>query len=110
MRKIEEAMNRAIYLSKNATIGNTKVMHTEGAGQHFVSVYLHGHMIAQRINGEWSISLAGWNTPTTRSRLNGLLAVQSAARARVYTVKGTVYLQVGTETREIDSSSWHKVN
>lgn len=112
MRKIEEAMNSAITSGNTRTIGNTMVAHVNEAGQSQTSVYLHGHMIAQRFNGQWQISLAGWNTATTRSRLNALLAAQRVfpqERARLYTKRGTVYLQVGAETREIDSTGWHTV-
>ena len=37
------------------------------------AVYLHGNRIAWREpNGDISMTLAGWGTPTTRERLNGL--------------------------------------
>lgn len=37
------------------------------------AVYLHGNRIAWREpNGDISMTLAGWCTPTTRERLNGL--------------------------------------
>jgi hypothetical protein len=37
------------------------------------AVYLHGNRIAWReSNGDISMTLAGWGTPTTRERLNGL--------------------------------------
>ena len=36
------------------------------------TVYLHGNMIAQLSDGEWGFNLAGWNTPTTKSRINAL--------------------------------------
>ncbi len=36
-------------------------------------VSLHGSTIAQRMpDRSWRFTLAGWNTPTTRSRLNAI--------------------------------------
>ena len=47
---------------------------------------LHGNIIAEKWEGDIYISLAGWNTNTTRERLNGLDGVQ------VRTKQGQAYL------------------
>lgn len=46
-----------------------KVSNTETDGQ---SLWLHGNKIAKKVNGEIWITSAGWETNTTKERLNGL--------------------------------------
>lgn len=38
-----------------------------------VYMYLHGNCIAKKYNGEVYLSTAGWESNTTKERLNGLL-------------------------------------
>ena len=50
---------KSLRCLRNTTDGNT--------------VYLHGNRIAwHESNGDISMTLAGWGSPTTRERLNGL--------------------------------------
>lgn len=79
MRKIESEMLRAVRALKPAKLGNTAVT-TGPAG--WADVRLHGHLIAtvwpERLDGygparHIEVTLAGWDTPTTRSRLRALL-------------------------------------
>lgn len=72
MRVIEKEMLRAIRQKKNWRKDNTEVRISDG-GNH-IRVYLHGNLIYHKCeeSGEEKFSLAGWNTPTTRSRLNAL--------------------------------------
>jgi hypothetical protein len=68
MRKITRQACEAFIARKNFQSGNTS---TDGR-----SLYLHGNRIASRLNGNSDIFLisdAGWRTPTTRERLNGLI-------------------------------------
>ena len=110
MRKIEEAMNRAINTGRNATIGNTTVIHADDT---HMEVALHGNRIAQRVhmNGttKWYISLAGWNTSTTKSRLNAILREQLGPRYSIYTKRGTVLLADAAGTTELSADGWHHV-
>ena len=68
MRKLEEVMRNAVNAKRNASISNTLVSVENNA----VKVYLHGNLIYKEENGVKSFTLAGWNTVTTRSRLNAL--------------------------------------
>lgn len=68
MKRIEEKMLRAIKDGRNWSESNTEVAHNNGV----TKVYLHGNLIAKRVNAKWLYSLCGWNTLTTRSRLNVL--------------------------------------
>jgi hypothetical protein len=88
MRKVTEQVVSAFLAGQSKTVGNTR------CDEH--SLYLHGNRIATRLNygseplstddGCIRITLAGWNTPTTRERLNGLPGV------RVTTKAGQAYL------------------
>lgn len=97
MRKIEEKMVNAVRNCKYFCEGNTTVEPTQGA----VMVYLHGNLIYKksRVNGCASaFNMCGWNTPTTRSRLNALgVAVSQKNFAPIY--KGV----------EIDANRWYNV-
>ena len=71
MRKIEEQMNNAIRNRKCWAGSNTTVtVHKDE-----VDVMLHGHCIAwlDTINDVWTLSSCGWETVTTKSRLNAIL-------------------------------------
>ena len=70
MRKIEAQMVKAIRDCKNWKCDNTEV-HIDSDGMSFV--YLHGNKIAEV--GEDFITLfdGGWQSTTTKSRLNAIL-------------------------------------
>ena len=72
MRKIERQMNAAIRLSKNWSNSNTTVHFNEE--DETSNVYLHGNLIA--VIGDTFIQLfdGGWQSNTTKSRLNAILA------------------------------------
>lgn len=66
MRKIEKAMCEAVNARMNWSCGNTQVKMLNGD----LIVSLHGNEIFCIVDGVKYFSLAGWNTPTTRSRLH----------------------------------------
>ena len=70
MRKIEEQINMAIRARKSWAGSNTTVR----AYNDSIDVYLHGHCIAwlDVINDVWTLSSCGWETNTTKSRLNAI--------------------------------------
>ena len=68
MRKETAKIAAAFKAGKPAKAART---HTDGQ-----SVWLHGNLIAQRRDdGFVMMTLAGWNSPTTRERLNGIAQV-----------------------------------
>ena len=76
MRKIEEQMNHAIRHRKNWAGSNTTVRcFKENGVTTEVNVLLHGNCIAwfDTASNDFNISSAGWETVTTKSRLNALL-------------------------------------
>ena len=73
MRKIERQMNFAISNKSNWSSSNTQVSYNENTN--CSSVYLHGHQIATvaHHNSAVKLSSCGWQTVTTKSRLNAIL-------------------------------------
>jgi hypothetical protein len=68
MKKIEQRMCTAVASRENWKCDNTRVENFGGE----LSVILHGNYIYRVIDGVKWFSLAGWDTPTTRSRLRAL--------------------------------------
>ena len=68
MRQIERQMNEAILNGKDFRKDNTEVINIRGNA----FVYLHGNHIAT-VGDTLDICDAGWQTVTTKSRLNALL-------------------------------------
>lgn len=82
MRKIEQQIIEALRNQKSFTAGNTSVEHYPLAGQVSImecdlvgEVYLHGNLIARfnRATNQLDIYDGGWESRTTKSRLNALL-------------------------------------
>ena len=76
MRKIEEQMNMAIRSRKNWAGSNTTVRCYKKDGiTTEIDVLLHGNCIAwfDTASNDFNISSAGWETVTTKSRLNAIL-------------------------------------
>ena len=73
MRLIERQMNSAVSNKDNWSFSNTSVSYHPS--EHLSEVRLHGHLIGwyNHARGTLGISSAGWQTNTTKSRLNALL-------------------------------------
>ena len=85
MRKIEEQMNYALRHRKNWAGSNTTVRcFKENGVTTEMQVLLHGNLIAwlDTATNDLNISSAGWETVTTKSRLNAILE-EFASGARV---------------------------
>ncbi len=110
MRKVEQQMITAInaapaYGCSVKNMGNTSVQTDHFGGIH---VYLHGNCIAIRHRGEgWQITLSGWNTATTRSRLTAI--GHSFSPAYIYGVgtrKGQAEIRYASHVRPIPDNEW----
>ena len=62
---------------------------------------LHGNTIARSIRGEVCVTFAGWQTPTTKERLNGLAELMDGTRP-FYQKAGQLYFN----DRAIESNEW----
>ena len=71
MRKIESQMCAAVQSSSNWTSSNTTVHFNEESGTSIVR--LHGNKIAEVDDNSMTIFDGGWQTTTTKSRLNALI-------------------------------------
>ena len=74
MRKIERQMNFAISNRGNWANSNTSVSYNDSTN--CSSVFLHGHQIAtvDHATNAVKVSSCGWQTVTTKSRLNAILS------------------------------------
>jgi hypothetical protein len=71
MRVIESQMNAAITNERDWKNSNTKVVNVDGVSE----VFLHNNLIA-RVADTWlEIFDGGWQSNTTKSRLNAILQV-----------------------------------
>ena len=79
MRKIEQQMNTAISREVDWKLANTEVENIDGVSY----VYLHGNKIAE-IGDTWlEMFDGGWQSNTTKSRLNAILSAHGNGE-RVY--------------------------
>lgn len=85
MRKITKESAEAFYRRGDFKSGNTEVKTTFGDTV-ITELRLFGNTIAKYENSIISITDAGWNTTTTRERLNGLDGVS------INQSKGQLYL------------------
>ncbi len=69
MRKIERQMNAAIRNKRNWTSGNTSVQIQEDGD---ALVFLHGNFIARVSDRFVDLHDGGWQSVTTKSRLNAI--------------------------------------
>ena len=113
MRKISTDAARAFCNNRKFSRDNTQVRTSTTIGdQPMTELILHGHVIARRRNGQLFVTLAGWPTPTTKSRLNALFAEYNKS-IRFFQQDFEQYLGsfVGHQwTRPVDSRSWYKVH
>ena len=70
MRKIESEMNAAVLSRTNFSKANTSV----SINDRIANVYLHGNLIARVGDSFVQILDGGWQSVTTKSRLNALLS------------------------------------
>lgn len=91
MKNIDYLARNALYGGKKWSLGNT---HTEGG-----EMWLHGHKIARIVGGVLWICLCGWDTLTTRNRLNALDGVNLKHKA------GKLFLNGA----EISASEWIRI-
>jgi len=92
-------MNAAISESKDFKLDNTEVITLNNMGENVSFVYLHGHLIA--IVDDKGIKLydGGWQSNTTKSRLNAILDEHGIPGEGVFQKNGKwlIRLYNGTE-------------
>ena len=103
-RKIERELVAAVLNGRDYRNANTRVVHANDRAY----VYLHGHNIAQVFDDELLITDCGYQTATTKSRLNALLH-GLGAEAGIYQKKFTWYLAGAKGETEVFPYTWHRV-
>lgn len=68
MRKISEHAADALIFGFSYKKGNTEVVKVVGGTR----MFLHGNLIAEKIDGKIRITNSGWFTNVTKERLNAL--------------------------------------
>lgn len=107
MRKITEAASNAFKAGRNFSSGNTTVTFESEE----IRMYLHGNLIAWRAHDTLdrvNVSLAGWGTPTTRERVNGLLTVMGSRAGYYQRDYGQRFCDANGD-RDVDPSEWIEV-
>ena len=90
MRKIESLMNNAIAKGVDFKLDNTEVICCSNVSD----VFLHGNLIA-RIGETWiELFDGGWQTTTTKSRLNAILEANGCGGERVFQKKGQWWVTI----------------
>lgn len=92
MRKIERLMNAAITSGTDWKLDNTMVTHQDGVA----FVFLHGNNIAQIGDNFIRMFDGGWQSNTTKSRLNAILSVHGEPGDRVFQKKFDWFVQMNT--------------
>lgn len=100
MRKIEHEMITAVANGRDWQSSNTCVGNTD----HGLVIRLHGNKIAQidHENQIMWVTDAGWQTNTTKSRLNALLSAMGN-RAGIYQKDFVWYLTRGLDATEAET-------
>lgn len=105
MNRIDRDAARAFWSGTRFSRNNTKVTVYKNI---VVRLYLHGNLIAiRRTDRGWvMVTLAGWNTPTTRARLNAVLA---RLGAYISQGQGVPYIIVNDHKQEMKSHQLYQV-
>jgi len=98
MRIIEKQMNAAISKCKSWKCANTEVsVENDGVSV----VYLHGHRIAEIGDDFVTLYDAGYQTATTKSRLNAILSAHGAGE-RIYQRDFVWYISTSEGEKEFE--------
>ena len=118
MRKIEQQMVNALMCGKGWRKDNTIVTaRHKSVTEYEAHVFLHNNKIAvlffQDMGRSYptsiNISLRGFNTRTTRSRLNALLQAFVRSRSGIYCKNFEPYLVTSFGDAAMDSTTWYNI-
>ena len=102
MRKIEQQMCKAIQWRDNWRKDNTQVMYSPS--REVSCVYLHKNLIATIDNNSVEIYDGGWQTNTTKSRLNAIInTLCDGTRCGVFQKNYEWFIRDNNVTREFEN-------
>lgn len=114
MRKVTQRTMMNFAEGVKATSGNTAVTgYTNANGHNVYEVHLHGNTIAHRDEtGIW-LNFKGYNTVTTRERLNGLIEICNFKNLYLVQHKFDLYLATFKDGKRLlkplDENKWYEV-
>ena len=91
MRQITYDAIRAFENGYNFKRGNTRVIVGHDGVEYSVRLLLHGNLIAERTSNGVYIQDGGWQSNTTKERLNGLSGVNIVQRNWVWYLNGEAW-------------------
>jgi hypothetical protein len=94
MRKIESQMNKAITENRDWKLDNTEVVTVDGVS----TVYLHNNKIAEVGDNFVRLYDGGYQSTTTKSRLNAILAEHGLPGECVFQKEWKWFVKVKTST------------
>lgn len=92
MRKIERLMNNAITEGVDFKLANTEVQNIDGVS----FVFLHGNKIAEVGDNFIRLFDGGWQSNTTKSRLNAILRAHGLGGECVFQKKFEWFVTLNT--------------
>lgn len=92
MRKIERLMNAAITAGKDWKLDNTEVRNVDGVSE----VLLHGNKIAEVGDTFLRLFDGGWQSNTTKSRLNAILRAHGAGGEHIFQKQWEWFITMNT--------------
>lgn len=98
MRKITESAVRAFLDGRKYSNNNTSVEIENRPTGAVVYLLLHHNLIAKREDGKLFITSAGWETSTTKERLNGIPGVNISQKNFAWYLNGEKWINPGTWT------------
>lgn len=103
MSKIETNLIRAVYGDEPSWTGsNTSVQKEDDVTR----VYLHGNLIAELTDNTVAVSLCGWNTKTTRSRLRCLMAELGGFGSSCWADRGQTWVSWQSDIRPLEGDDF----
>jgi hypothetical protein len=93
MRKIERLMNAAINAGKDWKSANTEVRNVDGVSE----VLLHGNKIAEVGDTFLRLFDGGWQSNTTKSRLNAILQAHGAGGECIFQKQWEWFITMNTD-------------
>ena len=93
MRKIERQMNSAISAKRDWKLANTEVVSVDGVS----FVYLHGNKIAEVGENFLRLFDGGWQSVTTKSRLNAILREHGLPGENIFQKKFEWFVTLKTD-------------
>ena len=105
MRKIESDLIKAFSLGREFKSGNTTLENTD----HGQVIRLHGNKIAQLDGSTLYLTSAGWETATTKSRLNAVLS-HLVPGARIYSKDFIWYLDINYYVVKFQDAECHPIH